>query len=53
MRINTPPLTMEIRRDLDAVSEIPHNALADARAIKDLAILKFFVESHMDMQGRS
>ena len=53
MRINTPPLTMEIRRDLDAVSALPHNALADARAIKDLAILKFFVESHMDMQGRS
>lgn len=33
-RINTPPLTMEIRRDLDAISEIPHNALADARAIR-------------------
>lgn len=33
-RINTPPLTMEVRRDLDAVSEIPHNALADARAIR-------------------
>lgn len=38
MRINTPPLTMEIRRDLDAVSELPHNALADARAIRDLAV---------------
>lgn len=34
VRINTPPLTMEVRRDLDLVlSEIPHNALADARAI--------------------
>lgn len=33
-RINTPPLTMEIRRDLDAISERPHNALADARAIR-------------------
>ena len=33
-RINTPHLTMEIRRDLDAVSEIPHNALSDARAIR-------------------
>lgn len=33
-RINTPPLTMEVRRDLDAVSEVPHNALADARAIR-------------------
>jgi hypothetical protein len=34
MRINTPALTMEIRRDLDAVSRIPHNALADAFAIR-------------------
>lgn len=33
-RINTPHLTMEIRRDLDAVSDLPHNALADARAIR-------------------
>lgn len=32
-RLNTPPLTMEIRRDLDCVSHIPHNALADAFAI--------------------
>jgi len=34
LRISTPLLTMEIRRDLDAESEIPHNALSDARAIK-------------------
>lgn len=33
-RINTPPLTMEVRRDLDAISHIPHNALADAFAIR-------------------
>jgi hypothetical protein len=33
MRINTPPLTMEIRRD-DCPSEFPHNALADARGIR-------------------
>jgi hypothetical protein len=34
VRINTPPLTMEVRRDLDIVpSAIPHNALEDARAI--------------------
>lgn len=33
MRIDTPPLTMEIRRDLDSVSALPHNALEDARAI--------------------
>jgi hypothetical protein len=32
-RVDTPPLTMEIRRDLDAVSALPHNALEDARAI--------------------
>jgi hypothetical protein len=40
MRLNTPPLTMEVRRDLDAVSLIPHNALEDARAIRLLAIEK-------------
>lgn len=34
-RINTPPLTMEIRRDLDLIpSAVPHNALDDARAIR-------------------
>ena len=32
MRINTPPLTMEIRRDLNGASQLPHNALADAKA---------------------
>lgn len=32
-RVDTPPLTIEIRRDLDAESAIPHNALADAQAI--------------------
>lgn len=32
-RLDTPPLTMEIRRDLDADSDVPHNALADAIAI--------------------
>lgn len=36
-RIDTPPLTMEIRRDLDSEeSEVPHNALADARAIRQM-----------------
>lgn len=34
-RIDTPRLTMEIRRDLDCVSEQPHNALADAIAIRE------------------
>ena len=33
-RIDTPPLRMEIRRDLDGVSAVPHNALHDARAIR-------------------
>jgi hypothetical protein len=33
-RLDTPLLSMEIRRDLDAVSACPHNALEDARAIK-------------------
>jgi hypothetical protein len=36
LRVDTPPLTMEVRRDLDsAQSALPHNALADARAIRD------------------
>lgn len=34
-RVDTPPLTMEIRRDLDAESAVPHNALHDARGIRD------------------
>ncbi|QNK67833.1 3'-5' exoribonuclease [Variovorax sp. PAMC26660] len=33
-RLDTPPLTMEIRRDLDAESLVPHNALEDARAMR-------------------
>lgn len=32
-RISTPALTMEVRRDLDAISIVPHNALEDAKAI--------------------
>lgn len=34
MRMDTPPLTMEVRRDLDAESLLPHNALYDAEAIR-------------------
>lgn len=35
-RVATPPMTMEFRRDLDAEQScLPHNALADARALKD------------------
>lgn len=37
-RLDTPPLTMEIRRDLDAVSALPHNALSDAYAIRSKAL---------------
>ena len=33
-RLNTPALTMEVVR-IDAPSELPHNALADARGIRD------------------
>lgn len=33
-RLNTPPLTMEVLR-IDATSELPHNALADARGIRN------------------
>jgi hypothetical protein len=34
-RLDTPPLTMEVRRDLEGVkSEVPHNALHDAVAIR-------------------
>lgn len=33
-RLNTPTLTMEVRRDLDAVSDVPHNALHDAIAMR-------------------
>jgi len=36
-RIDTPPLTMEVIR-VDAKSECPHNALADARGIRDLTV---------------
>lgn len=41
-RLDTPPLTMEIRRDLDAVSALPHNALEDARAI---------MRRHLELEG--
>lgn len=33
LRLNTPPLTLEVLR-IDAESETPHNALADARGIR-------------------
>lgn len=36
-RINTPPLTMEILK-IDAGSTLPHNALHDARGIRDAVL---------------
>lgn len=33
-RLDTPPLTMQILR-VDTVSKNPHNALADAQALRD------------------
>lgn len=45
-RINTPPLTMEIRRDLDAPSALPHHALHDARGIRDLYLEKGDTKCH-------
>lgn len=36
-RIDTPPLTMEVLR-IDADSALPHNALADARGIRDALV---------------
>jgi len=39
MRISTPPLTMEVLR-IDTVSTLPHNALHDARALRDAVCSK-------------
>lgn len=41
-RVDTPPLTLEVRRDLPntaEVSAVPHNALEDARALRLAAIV--------------
>ncbi len=36
VRINTPPLTMQVIREINSdASRLQHNALADARAIKE------------------
>lgn len=35
-RISTPPLTLEITR-IDSPSKVPHNALSDARGMRDRA----------------
>jgi len=36
-RLNTPPLTLEVLR-VDSVSEVPHNALSDARCIRNFVL---------------
>ncbi len=37
-RLDTPPLTFEVRRDLNSdTSDLPHNALEDARALRRAA----------------
>ena len=38
MCMNTPPLTMEVLR-IDAQSKLPHNALEDARAIREAVLM--------------
>jgi hypothetical protein len=38
--IDIPSWTMEVRRDIDAPSMIPHNALEDAKAIRIMALEK-------------
>lgn len=37
-RINTPLLTMEVDRSIDAPSALPHNALEDVRGIRRQAL---------------
>ncbi|HSM99891.1 MAG TPA: hypothetical protein VLS52_02650 [Rudaea sp.] len=37
LRIDTPPLTMEVLR-IEAFSELPHNALADARGMREAVL---------------
>ena len=37
-RIDTPPLTMEVDRSINAPSDLPHNALADVRGIRRQAL---------------
>lgn len=40
-RIDTPPLTMEVRRDLNTDNSLtPHNALADARDLRKQGLMQ-------------
>jgi len=48
MRIDTPPLTMEVVRIDFGESKIPHNALCDARGIRDLYLYIIKLESNMN-----
>lgn len=38
-RIDTPPLKMTVRRDIDVHGIIPHNALSDAEAMRQYCLL--------------
>lgn len=49
-RLDTPPLTMEVVR-VDAPSELPHNALADARGIRDFMAAN--AQAHAPREGDS
>jgi hypothetical protein len=58
-RINTPPLTLQILR-IDSISEIPHNALHDARGIRNEVLRREAIDKETldippqmnDYQGR-
>lgn len=50
-RIDTPPLTMEVRRDLDGSQPgIPHNALSDAQALRRFQLAR---EQGEHLHGRA
>lgn len=52
MRMDTPPLTMEVRRDLDSeLSAVPHNALDDARAVAAKAAELGLLRSQQPVSG--
>jgi hypothetical protein len=52
MRLNTPPLTMEVVR-IDAESELPHNALADAHGIRRAMLAEDEEHSRATTEGQA
>jgi hypothetical protein len=50
LRINTPPLTMEVLR-IDSESKLPHNALFDARALREKFIS--IMENHEHIRTKT